>query len=792
MFLQFCFSLLFSFATVGCNENVATLQLLTLLPYTGANEIDGEMCQKAMQVAVDQFNQRQGTLLPDFKISPIYQDEKCRGEVALKHFFSFTNNETDENIYKAPVVIGTLCSYGCQTIGSIIHFYDSVQIAIGCNSPKLDINKSRFPNLIRTTTTSLQFHSIRSVLIDEVGNWQKLAIITDTNMLNYPDAISFYRYLNKNHPDVDITRFEVTNDVDNEFVNSLINRYEVPPRIIFTFLTKPMFIKFICTAYKHGIRGNRFVFISSLIFIPDYDQDLPPECGKDRSIYEQQLNISVWIGAILTADEHGKEQTTNLGYNLNDFEIAMENLTNGTVYPTYEYRHRCHDVMLQALITLQKTDENLRRSFNSSLLIEMRAKSKRDRLIGNIVKQTASSIEFDGLLGNYYFSPIDGILNEKYQISQLLDEKGIHRGYSCQRKQCREEANGLVWTTYNGNPPSDAPQLKDIPTDTEQSLFISFIVISCTIAVIQISFVSTVQVLRRGNAIYGISLSSLIILTGCIVLCPVGFLYAFNQSNATRETMRIVCVTRMILPMLSYSLVGIAVMMKLWQFHNMAHKINWRPSRKNDFYALISCFLFLALSCVYMAAWFTVSPREAHLTNNYRYQVEEDVIEHSWYWECSNSDQSLTKEHQWIGGFAFLQSLPVLVSVFLAYNTRNFRRNDGLHSISYMRIIAFKQAGIGLISLAVYICISTILQRNLSFATMILVDSGSTAAIVMWHWFISRTGGPRNHSRRATVDSSSQQFDSKTPPRPSTANNSIRSATNVSINVRSNSISSQL
>ena len=439
------------------------LQMLTLLPFNNNGKVSWPSCLAAIQFVFKHVNQRDD-ILADYHLEEFVGDQGSSAYEANARLAEFLRNE-NKTIFKSPVIFGPTIS--CQWSSLTVRNVDMVTFSPQCAGPFIRERKHLYSTLYSAMAPAMTQAWSMLYFIKHVGQWKEIAVVTNRNNPNEYKRGEFLTTIAIQHGIKVLyyaNEYKFTDGIMQELKRS-------NARIIGVVINqRPNCVDFLCMAYRNGIRAPLYVFVFTTFncMIEDVDAIALPE-GCSRDMLETQSAGIVSAGTFGGWPEIGGEiKQTHFGYDYNYFQNEFLNLTEGLALPDFDTRLSCHDAAVASVLTLNQSDHILKQNFNLTL----KDWEQNSKLIGKIVNESASKLDFQSLrIGRFKYSK-NGELAEDLWIGQSLHGKGSRILYRLKNKgeEGKESVNldsfepirlnDITWFTQTGEKPKDLSQVE--------------------------------------------------------------------------------------------------------------------------------------------------------------------------------------------------------------------------------------------------------------------------------------------------------------------------------------------
>ena len=466
---------LFIFQNTLASKN--SMKILAIMAKTGKEPSKGEACLAAMQVAVDICNNR-SDILPGYHLEIDDRDESRGGVLNPKQISTFYR-DMEGNL--SPIVVGPF--HGSESASLPAKMFDTVVFPIGGATPTLVEYRHLYSNTYRVMTPATDGLYAMLYFIKNIGQWREMAFVSS---LNYRDENKIKLWVQKLAGDMGIKAVSSDSGYkwDMEFTAKVKNG---GGRVIYlATIVKTLIVDMLCNAWILGMRAPHYVFLVSIIaFAHPQTPNLEYPDGCNAEILTEQLKITFFPGITLSSPNNFGP--SSFGYDAVEFEHMFQQRLATKNPPDYIERYICHDSMMAALITLNRTENRLLQ--RNMTLRDFRNNTK---IVRENVEASAAGLEFMGLrIGKIKFSENQQIEHEPYYMFQFIDgnmnlrfQVKKHENYTKGDidKYHLKVFSEIQWQTKTGRPPKDLSAIRHIFLDMSFPVFLTLTVICSILA----------------------------------------------------------------------------------------------------------------------------------------------------------------------------------------------------------------------------------------------------------------------------------------------------------------------
>ena len=500
---------------------ISNMSLLTMLEFNrNTNSTLWPACDAAVQFVINHVNSR-SDILPQYRLVLHHEDQGANALLSNYAIMNYLRSHGDT--YISPVVFGPTKS--CQTSGLTLRNLDLTTFSPQCAGPFIVERKNLYSTLYSAMApANLQAWSMLS-FITHVGQWKEIGIVTNRNNPNEYKRAEFLADIAVKH---DVNVLFYSNELPFT-METMENLKKSNARIIGVVINqRPLCLQFLCLAHKAGIRAPFYVFIFATYncMITDIDSQILPDGCTKAMIAEQTT-------AMISAGTYGGWTGTDdfqnsLGYNYNYFKQEFEKLVSDRLLPDSGTELVCHDTAMAIVITLDRSEQILKRDFNLTL----QAWNDYPNIVGKVVNETASKVEFQGLRIHDFKYNSNGQLDEDMWIGQSMKGKGLRLLYRMKYIGTKnlslsernltdfqiEQRNEIIWYTKTGKKPKDLSQI-EIKSQPCSIAFPIAIGILVAFSFLSFTFFTVTQQQRQPDNAFASNMTSTVALkSGCFVL----------------------------------------------------------------------------------------------------------------------------------------------------------------------------------------------------------------------------------------------------------------------------------
>ncbi|EDO38348.1 predicted protein [Nematostella vectensis] len=202
----------------------------------------------AAEMALEDVN-NDSSILRDYRLLYHWGDSKCDSGAAIRALL-----KQQESPPHKVAFLGPGCSSASTSLSEALNYWEAIQIGFSMSSP-LFSDKEKFPRLFRTATSELMENPARVAILRHFG-WRKVAILVEN--------LSIF-VMTKENLIEEAEKYNITVIASESFnsdpTNSLKYLQEKDARIIIGLMYEDKFRKAMCSAYRRGYYGWRYVWM---------------------------------------------------------------------------------------------------------------------------------------------------------------------------------------------------------------------------------------------------------------------------------------------------------------------------------------------------------------------------------------------------------------------------------------------------------------------------------------------------------------------------------------------------
>ena len=743
-FLTLILATLIFVATSKSNK----LVLLAYTPFNSENTtLMDNICSNAMMVAVDEVNSN-ARFLPDYEIVVDVRPEGVLGTKGprqlIEFFDAFDQGKFgSENTFISPAVVGEY--YICQSISGIVREHKMVQFSTWCAGTLFTGDRKNYPNLYRQVTPQEGHFASQLHLIKNLGHWKRIGIVYFAGNISEFLVANFLYQLFESFG-IFIPWFASAIEANDDLIDSL---EESNVRVILLgFYEGSRLLEFLCVAARHKLFTPKYAFIaySNAFKNPWKIDNFPDNCTKEMVL--EVMKGVIWVGNF-EALTPGIDKYTSLRYNNIEFDQRLDRRINYSRTVDYSRRMNCHDAMLHALVALDETDFLLNQQYKLGL---KDFKTYPD-LVMNVLNYSAATVHYEGLQHRLHYSDRIEADHRFQAIAQLdFDDKELHlitrlwfQGHSSSLLKNLDEyeineLEPLRWYTPNHQPTNDLSEIQHRILGVSNN--ISLITLMALFGVFLITiFISFLK--RQG--IYGVSdqpLVNFILVFSPILTNAASILFLIQPTD-------IICDLAVILATMGIALINSSLFGKMLllsrflKYSKQTRRITrgqmlelLKSQKHRGFYVKIEEAVFLALNVVVLAVW---TGTDYHLkaiefTSSVAYDAKNDI-----YYDTTTSTCYSDTKFYWVTALIGLNSIPLLISLVMAYNMRHVAVPSFLKiEVWSLRVATSNAVTLIVLWLILNFLFDETIKNNLLLAHSVLIYGNLIALSTLFASFITR------------------------------------------------------
>ena len=543
------------------------LNMLLVTGMTGWEFMGYRTCMNTIKFVMENSSHQ---YLPGYNINIVVKDEGANSLLAAQQLTQFWRDFNGQGSL-APIAFGPMSSMGCKPFAKILKQVNMYGVGMGCSSPAISADKDTYGHVIRVGTPGENIANAKIKYIKEHG-WNHFAIFSTTIDLDFDESILIYKAAPKANISVDWFEALQPSTINSENGYKVLSRLKSTRNRIIVLGTTMTFdlIDFYCMAYKVGIRGPNYVFISnaySQTFVDEMpDQLLMRFC--DRKILKEQQSITFFVGESNPNLFNNFDRESSIGHTMKSFDIALDQYVNqatnwSSVDKEIDFymRFDCYDVAMVALLLMNKTETSLNKNWMNLSLSDWDTHS---HLVASEIARNVKGMQFDGFHNqNQMFSqrmemdsrPVyvnswnKGQMEFNFKVKPGIDIFDPN-GYFLEQQTPVKWANGNKW------PVEDLAKIIHEMRQIPIALTFSIVAIASLLTISQFILIVFLMVVKRAHLKDG-TVRKVAVGLACIGLNGSAVIFAFGTVNEVGDDISInliICKIRIILLAISITL----------------------------------------------------------------------------------------------------------------------------------------------------------------------------------------------------------------------------------------------
>ncbi|XP_077990424.1 gamma-aminobutyric acid type B receptor subunit 2-like [Glandiceps talaboti] len=660
--------------------------------------------QAAVELAIRHINARDN-ILTDYHLHLIALDTAGDAGISMRYLIDIIQSPP-----KKIMLIGPARSESCIATAETAKWWNLHQISYSCTWDLLT-DRSRFPLFYRMPMPEPVFTPVRIALMEILG-WKRAAIIhKDDNSFNTASRL-LAEQMNANN--ISVVTFEVMSDED-EMEQSIINVKETDARIIFVF--NRGFANLFCKAYKHGLYGGRYVWITT------YHENR----GRSGAYWWEASHTDctpeeirlAGQGAIMVSQSTDTEDD---GENVSGLDIQQwtEEYANISASPSYSaYARFGYDSMWAIALVLNNSigkfpDDKTLSNFTYE-----------DAGMAAVFQEEFTKLNFKGISGLTLFDSGDriGLVN----VWQFSGYDVYHRGSYDPNTGLFTWESDFVW--QGGMVPNDEGSVEKRILDLNRTVFYMAVVFVFLGLVLGLAFLAFNIRFRNKRFIKmsspnlnnAIVAGALLVYLSVICLCPDCEMFTvINQST--------ICQVRMWFLCLGFTLSFGSMFSKTWRVHKIFTNKKVTSVKIRDAHLFGIVVLMLACDLLILMLWTAIDQPLVRTTEYPAYPDPSgrDILIIPLVNECKSQHDAV-----WYAILIGYKGIVLVFGVFLAWETRK---------VQYSHLNDSRYIGFAVYNVTVMCCVGVPttmflnpMQRDLQFilsAVCIIFSTTMTLCIV--------------------------------------------------------------
>ncbi|KAJ7383923.1 hypothetical protein OS493_024608 [Desmophyllum pertusum] len=665
-------------STTKCDNSTSKIDLY-IGGFFGVNIKDGAWSSAALipalEMALDHVN-NDSNILVDYRLKYVWRDSKCESRAGIRAMLDMIDTPPHKIVF-----LGPGCSVATTPVAEAAPYWQAVQIGYSTSSP-LFSNKEKFPLYFRTSTSETMENPSRVALLKQF-QWNNVALIVqnlDIYVLTKEELIPMLEESN-----ITIIAAESFKNDPSSSVKYLLKERDA--RIIIGLMYEDMFRKAMCTAYKEGVYGSKYVWIIVGWYNDDWWTKSDVKC-KGEHLLEAAANMIETLPLPLSTSHQPTICNRTALQLKSEYEERLHLNFTYNNYASFTY-----DATWSIALMLNKSIPLLREK-NKTL----ETMNYGDKETAKIMRDILFRTDFWGMSGHVTFDQ-NGNRETLVQITQ--NKRGKKKAVATidvRDGKLNRYNDSFEWE--GGRVPVDG--VKIIQTLYQESLntTVTFYVLACA-GMLFCLFCLLLNFVYRKHRFIKMSSPKFnnITVVGCLICYVEVFLSAYSSSAKAVHDPSLCYISACLLST-GFTLAFGGIFVKTWR----VYKIFTNNQMKRELGKLSNISLLLRLCAgwfidvIILSTWAAIDPITITL-NMIDEEVEDnndDVMEELLIYRCT-SNYYLT----WVMSICGLKGILLIFGVFLAWETRN---------VHYPSLNDSKNIGLAVYNVFMFSCLAIVVE----------------------------------------------------------------------------------
>ena len=651
-----------------------TLYILAMLPYPDPDPLsplqplltDGPELAPAAYLAIEQINNR-SDILGDYQIKLIESDGAC--DITAKTVASFVSNIFHSN-KQIVGIIGPTCSFSSKVVSSLTA-RDEIALTNVHMATTTELgNRNQYQNAFGIIGASVSDSVHLLFALMERNGWREIGILYEYTP-SFLETVSALQQTIKNNSGYEVA---FSSYVSETFL-PLKEVESSGARVIFMLTGPDIVERFGCLAYKRKLLSPLYQWIygssrpyaaaTSFYYENERYNCTIKEMGfiVEKSIY---VNLDYVRNGVmlsgLTPEEYTDEYYRSVEWYNHEFD---KDVTPG--YFSEYYGQFLYDTVWSLALALNNSIPELE---EKNLSLSEYHYGRKD--ITEVIREQFYKLDFEGVTGRNKYDIRHGYRWLTTFYNQVSSDTGD--------TTLATSSFGNMQILNDPNPPLVNPQIKNVHVALPAAVI--FMVVAM-IALLLTAATHTINTIHRDNMSIKASSPRLnhFAYAGCYLLIAGVVVYTTINTFPFELSTRVYIVLCNLIPLClscGFTLVLGTMCVKTWRLYKIfvvsaskLRKVSHRNYLKDPILAvsIIAIFLINAGIC---AVWTATDPLKEETEQTIEFNPGSEMIPVITRTRACHSKQSLI----WITALAGYNAILMLVSVVLAYHTRNIWRDE--------------------------------------------------------------------------------------------------------------------
>ncbi|XP_077865360.1 gamma-aminobutyric acid type B receptor subunit 2-like [Saccoglossus kowalevskii] len=376
-------------------------------------------------------------ILAEYELVLVWRNTKV--DIGLGLYYAY------EYIYHGPqmiALIGPLSSYESISVNPAIKYYHLVQLNTGL--ARILGDEQQYPYTVQMYP---EVDSVARVALIKHFNWKRVSVLYRADD-DYWESLARDTVVGLEQEGVSIISVEAVGE--NADVN-ILNLKNHDARILFILGYSDQAVKFLCSAYKHGLYGDKYVWIMPGWYYPNWWKSLAEDltdCTPEQLDLAVEGHLGIEVYPVTTDLEKLDFTVQSVTH---DFKTYFEVLRD-RVLVDFSWDPFAYDMVWIIALALHATEDRLNSSGSTKRLKDF---TYNDKEIADMIYQETKKVNFYGMTFNVEFDDVALRRRTPHLIQQLQNGKEI--------ETCRYNVNPdslecfvpFTWDIEGRSPPID-------------------------------------------------------------------------------------------------------------------------------------------------------------------------------------------------------------------------------------------------------------------------------------------------------------------------------------------------
>ncbi|XP_065314258.1 gamma-aminobutyric acid type B receptor subunit 2-like isoform X2 [Gordionus sp. m RMFG-2023] len=549
------------------------------------------------------------TILKGYRLTIVSNISKCKAAEGTKVFFDMMFNPPPKLM-----LFGGACTSVTAPIAEASPFWNLIQVSYAEMHPKFS-SRQTYPNFYRTVP-SLNYFNFAGVQLLNTFNWTKVGtLFQDDPQYSLPHD-DLLNKLDINNLKIAMSRSFNTPEKLREIIIELKNE---DIRIFVAYFNETMAHYAFCYIYMESLYGAKYqwVLLGGMVDIWLKVDISPLPCSRDQMFEALEHMLRVDILPISTS-----ETKTISGYTASEYLIQYNKMKGNSYSRFHGY---AYDGIWAIALALEYVNAKLKRQNKEITLLNFNYDSQ---MWTELFKEALNATNFIGVTGlvKFYNGNRIGFL----QINQVQDKKemkiaeydGIKGGISFTK------GFNLSWA--GKGPPIASPKIIYTTVHINNIMYIVISSLACIGITLAILFLAINIRYRKQRHIKMSSplLNNVIIFGGVLAYISI-ILLGMDSLNAHKNSFSHLCMARVWILSLAFTLAFGAMFSKTWRVHAIFTNVKLNKKIIQDYKLFIIIGVLLSIDIFILTLWSIIDPffKKSDTLPNKMTRINSDIEE---------------------------------------------------------------------------------------------------------------------------------------------------------------------